>query len=365
MRAGLRVVVAVVAAAIGLALVVPVVLVAIPLWLVSGCVRMALLLQPKALPWRDLTQFDWEVGWQPRSNLDCSGKFVSGAFRLSTCAEGWRGQTTLEESQMVIFGDSYAFGFGIDERHYFASVVTGVRVKAIGMNGYNMVQALLWMRRMAPRLRGKLVVWWVFSGNDLYENLTPNYERWRMPFVREHDGSWEIVTGHVNREPWISTRRREYAHRLAEICSDTPLSRRAFSACEYLLSEGKECCAAAGADLAVMTLPAPTQVLPEKVDWMRSLVPQDPSFDPARPDRVVSEICHRIGLPFTALSGHLESSDFLRHDSHWNSRGHKKVADLLGGLYAVRRTGLLSRGVSELQPVGVVTERAEATRLGQ
>jgi hypothetical protein len=86
-------------------------------------------------------------------------------------------------------------------------VLASPRIKAIGANGYNMVQELLWMRRYAPQLAGKLVVWFVYHGNDLFDNLQPNVFQYRTPFVRErHDGrGWEVVTEHVRRSPWVAT----------------------------------------------------------------------------------------------------------------------------------------------------------------
>ena len=50
-----------------------------------------------------------------------------------------------------------------------------------------MVQTLLWMERLKDRLAGKLVVWLVFYGNDLMDNLHPNFDRYRTPFVRSRD----------------------------------------------------------------------------------------------------------------------------------------------------------------------------------
>jgi len=134
---------------------------------------------------------------------------------LTTDGEGWRGRTELRESDIVVFGDSFAFGYGVDDKKFFAGLNPDVRIKSIGVNGYNMVQSLFWMERLSVQLTGKLVVWFVYFGNDLYENLQPNLERYRMPFVRSFNGTgdWEIVTSHINATKWPFSSERRYHQR--------------------------------------------------------------------------------------------------------------------------------------------------------
>src|SRR4029079_11419126 len=101
-----------------------------------------------------------------------------------------------------------------------------------------MVQEYLWMRRLAPQLRGKMVVWFVYFGNDLYDNLCPDLRGYRKPFLRQTGvgDEWEIYSGHVRPEAWslVTKVRLEGGHhmaRLAELCCPTYLSRRAYAAC--------------------------------------------------------------------------------------------------------------------------------------
>jgi hypothetical protein len=140
---------------------------------------------------------------------------------------------------------------------FFSQPNGNIRIKAIGAPGYNMVQEILLMNALSSQLRGKLVVWFIYFGNDLYENLQPNFYRYRMPFVREINGTgdWEIVTSHVSPANWRSRFERDYYARLAEICSPTFLAQRVYSACEYLIGKGLEICNRADARLVVMTIP--------------------------------------------------------------------------------------------------------------
>ena len=240
------------------------------------------------------------------------------------------------DADIVVFGDSFAFGHGADDRDFFAEVSSHPVIKAIGSNGYNLVQSLLWMERLASQLEGKLVVWFVFYGNDLYENLRPNLDRYRMPFLRQVAGttSWEIVTSHVREEPWPFPTYRRYHERLAEICCPTYLSQRVFAAFRHLAERGREVCREVGADLAIIGIPDITQITADGVLRLEELAPTGQRLDVSLPDRRLRQICAQLGLPFVALRDHLGPEDHQHDDCHWNRRGHRKVAALIAQLHA-------------------------------
>ena len=76
------------------------------------------------------------------------------------------------------------------------------------------------MQRYAPQLQGKLVVWFIYFGNDLYDNLAPDMYGYRTPFVREANGAWEMVTHHISPDKWPLTstaNATDYYQKLAEL----------------------------------------------------------------------------------------------------------------------------------------------------
>lgn len=322
----------------GLILTLPFVLLALPFWFVRGVTRFATRLvrraQPDETAWGELIRYEPEVGWMPRANLDVHAR-AGGLFHLTTDEEGWRGKLPLDEADLVVMGDSFAFGQGADDGDLFTEFVPGARAKSVGANGYNLVQSHLWMQRLAPRLRGRTVAWLIYYDNDLLENLVPYQQHYRMPFVREteDEDGWEIVTSHVSPEPWPFRESRDYTTRLAEICSPTRLSRRAFGAAEFLLQKAREACGRAEARLVVVGIPSPELVRPRERERLASLLPNPRSFDARLPDRRLAEICESLGLPFVALAEHLGSADYLPDDCHWTPGGHRKVGALLGDLY--------------------------------
>jgi hypothetical protein len=273
-------------------------------------------------------------------------------FHVRTDADGWRGPgVTIEDADVVLFGDSFAFGHGADEDRFFANLRGGPKIKAIGANGYSMVQGLMWMRRYAPRLRGKTVVWLVYYGNDLYDNLQPNMGHYRIPFVRKRHGTdgWETVTEHVSADPWRFSTKTDYTRLLAEICSPSFLSERVFDACASLVGEAVDVCSAAGARLIVVGNPDVEMLDPEKMRRMKSKAKRPETCDPHLPDRRFAAICADLGIPFVALADWLGAEDHLPEDVHWSPIGHEKVHALIGRITAVGARSLApSLGQGEL-----------------
>jgi hypothetical protein len=58
-------------------------------------------------------------------------------------------------------------------------------------------------------------------------------------------------------------------------------------------------------------------------------------LDPDFPDEQIGEICRVLDIPFVASKKHLGVHDYRERDTHWNERGHHKMADLLSHLHQV------------------------------
>lgn len=339
MRVLVRTVLAAAGALVATVLSLPVLIAGAPLWAVALATRLlARRLEPRVTDWRALFVFDPDLGWRVKGGIvaHCLER-RDDVFRVETDADGWPGRETVAGSEVVVVGDSHAFGYGVDPERFFARLVPGVRVKAVGVPGYSMVQELLLMRRLAPDLRGKLVVWFVYPGNDLYDNLSPEMNGYRAPFVRrEPDGRWTIVTRHLSPEPWRAStgrRGRFYLPTLAAVHAPTALAERAYEAAAALLAEGREVCRRAGAQLVVMTIPSPLGLSPRGLARLAPHLPADTPPDPEFPDRTIGEACERLGLPFVALRTVLRREHYKPEDDHWTEEGHRVVAGVLADLH--------------------------------
>jgi hypothetical protein len=323
----------------GYLLAAPLLVAGLPFLIVGLLTRgIARIVEPEFVSWNALVEFDPTFGWKPRANVN-TYHISDDVFHTTTDGNGWRGKATIADSQLVVFGDSFVFGYGIDDRHFFADLSSTPRIKAIGACGYNMVQEFLWMQQLSPQLAGKLVVWSIYCGNDLYDNLTPDMCGYRTPFMRKVDGKdqWEVVTSHISPARWFTPtglRQTNYAGKLAELCGPGALSQRAYSACEFLIGKGRDLCDDVNARLVVLTIPDPALLTP---GGRRALLKRgrvDPArFDPDFPDRNIERICATLGVPFIASKRHVGIRCHNRYDCHWNTEGHRRIADILTTVY--------------------------------
>jgi hypothetical protein len=198
-----------------------------------------------------------------------------------------------------------------------------------------MVHGLLWLERLAPRLSGKTVVIFPFYGNDLYENLLPAMGRYRKPFVRRAAGSraWEVATDHVSPEPWPFPTSTDYHAPLAEICCEgSDLQLRVAGSCDYLIGRAREICDEVGAELVVVGVPDRIQLTERGQRRLQQLAPSGRTVDASLPDRMLADVCGRLGIRFVALTDHLGATDYLVQDIHWRTSGHRKVGRILADL---------------------------------
>ncbi len=333
-------------AVLGMLIVAPLLVLGLPLigmaWLTM---RIGSLLEPAFKTWPEVFEFDSLLGWRAKGNLDCHVLEERGeVFHVKTDRHGWPGARTIDESDVVVIGDSHAWGYGTDHRYTFSQCRSSIAIKAVGVPGYNLVQELLLMRQIAPQLKGKLVVWFVFVGNDLADNISPEADGYRVPFVRQAAGAgdWEIVTRHLSPAKWRVSEalkfRRHYAVLPALHC-ETSFAQRAYGACEYLIRAGSDICREVDATLVVMVVPAVVTLSRSRMEQLCKARAFKDSVDPDFPDRTIRAICDRVGVRFATLKDHLTADHYYDRDEHWTAEGHEVVARVLESQYATHRLG--------------------------
>ncbi len=137
-----------------------------------------------------LVAIDPELGWTLRKNV--SGVTSDEAWQadLATNALGFRdvnhGEKTAGVTRVVVLGDSFVFGSGVKQdepvtRRLAALLGPSFEVINLGVPGYGTDQALLTLRRWAPRLSPDIVLAGFFW-NDVMENASA--EMYGMPKPR-------------------------------------------------------------------------------------------------------------------------------------------------------------------------------------
>lgn len=342
----MRVFVTGIAASMAFLLTLPLLLLAAPFLLMSRSVHwFGKITEPAGGDPSSLTRFDPALGWRPSPNLD-THYLVKGAdvYPVVTDSDGWPGKLTLDESEIVIVGDSYAYGYCAHKGESFADQLPEIKVKALASPGYDMVQEVLLLQTYAPKLKGKLVLWWIYLENDLPENMRPECDGYRKPFVTEsrETGQWEIVTSHIRKEKWRHTIRSNNMETFSHLCAPTPIAERHYAACAHLIAQGAAICREHEIPLVIMTIPNVNQLSARGQQRLLSYGVAKEAFDPRYPDRRIGEICAKQGIPFVPLLGRLRDSDYQQFERfHWNRSGHAKTAAVIRELWGTWKSGKL------------------------
>lgn len=340
----LRAIITMLLMSLALILLIPMLFIIFPVWLfVFLCVALHKRWISSATSWEHIVKYDPHIGWKPRPNLNKVYYLdhVGDRGSIITDQEGWPCKYNIEDSDIVVFGDSFAFGYGSEIENTYFGMNKEIRIKPISAAGYNMVQELLLMKQYRNRLKDKLVIWFICLENDLSENLRfENSRYYTSPFVRINNTnhSWEMVTSHLQPDKWLYGEiKSNNTLRFATICTPSAYSDRVFSACEYLIQQGKEICDSVGAEMLIFTIPDKKQLSKDGIMQFTNRLPPDSEFDPDFPDAKIKEICNRLNISFLSGKSHLNIEDYKINDSHWNKKGNKKVSGLLVDFYKTRK----------------------------
>ena len=145
----------------------------------------------------------WYIRGEPLSTTDRFG-YRNGV--------GWPGDG---KSPIVLFvGDSFTFGSEVDDGHTAPSEVakllsreSDVRVLNAGVRSYNTLQAKRMLIECLQRFPQIEIAVYTFCGNDLEENMVPNFRApFKAPYMVEDPETWEFREVEVSDPavPWGS-----------------------------------------------------------------------------------------------------------------------------------------------------------------
>ena len=169
-------------------------------------------------------------------------------FRVVTDRDGWPGTRSLDDSAVVVIGDSFAFGYGVDAGKQLRGPEPGVdhqggRGARLQHGAERAVDGAV--RRAARRQAGGVV---------------------RLPGERSRRTTWRRRCGATARRssgcparaadgrsptsivgptPWQSTD-RDWKRILPHLCVPGPLADRAYAACDYLIGRASASCRRVG-----------------------------------------------------------------------------------------------------------------------
>ena len=135
--------------------------------------------RPANVTWTGQVQGDVVSGW----NLPPE---TTKRVTFTTDALGFRNRQSHEQADVVLLGDSYVEGWYVSDEETAAVVLEqrlGRPVSNLGVSGFGTLQELAVLRRYGLPLRPRLVAWFFFEGNDLYDDQ--EFEN-ALIYLREH-----------------------------------------------------------------------------------------------------------------------------------------------------------------------------------
>jgi hypothetical protein len=314
----------------------------------------------------------------------------SHPLTFTTDSRGFRNQKALDRADVVIIGDSYVEGHYVDDSETAAVALEqliGRSVANFGQSGYGTLQELEVLRQFGLPLRPRVVAWFFFEGNDLYDDQ--EFENMIL-YLDEHETFETAEKNKIAQDPdgesekkgnderdrgkrrswsdrWKAFRKASFTHhafrmlrRLSHtvvpngtpsfgwfqdeagrhhrlyfydyaLLEFTDYEQERFAITQQALLSARRDCAAQGARLVVFFVPMKFRVYGDYC----SFPPYSPCAEWAPwnlADRFAA-FCAAAGIDFVDLTHPMRAAAangrllYAPEDSHWNAAGHRFVAE--------------------------------------
>jgi lysophospholipase L1-like esterase len=326
---------------------------------------------------------DEELGWIPRPNVRGSHD-QAGSFRsqFSTNSRGLRGAEIEDRSwerhmRIVVLGDSFAWGYGVDDEDTFASVIErllpSMRVANLGVTAYGIRQETAYFERIgrgmkpeivllaltmnditdpARRLPGETVKAWrtrIGFGPSTGEEREARRPHGLKPWLADHSVLYRSLIGVVNTNrtlvslleslgvkgpragiDGLDTNLRPFLESYPDsVAEEVELTRRE-------LLELRDSVEYAGSRLLVAVVPA-MQSVDARARRNSIAYTQyfEDDFDLDKPYRWLGDFGESSGIAVLNTVGAFRNAHeggarpYLSNDSHFNAAGHRLFAELI------------------------------------
>jgi hypothetical protein len=258
-------------------------------------------------------QFDEELGWSYRPNVRARHQTAEFDVAIDIHSRGFRGPEWPKDSErprILVLGDSYAFGWGVEFEQSFSGLLQTAHpewdVRNAAVAGYGADQQLLVLRRLRESLRPAVVVC-NFCDNDLWESSADEaYGRIKPQFVLLR-GDLALRASHLD-SSWLFENSMLYAAVEKRMWQSRFAAGQRNRATEWQMVERLYCA------MRDELQGVPFVLVSEEPQWSafalreRGVVHVD-----------VREALGRAGVPTR-----------FDVDGHWNEAGHAAVAARLG-----------------------------------
>ncbi len=269
--------------------------------------------------------------------------------------------------RVLVVGDSYAFGFGVQQAEAFPARLEALlkaegkdaEVINAGVFGWGPDQEMIWLEREGLKLRPDVVVIAFYVGNDVLDSADKR-------FFELADGKLKRVKPLLSDEEmkalefksWLRRNVYVYAFLSEKVrtllaaaesgagepvderemfkATDSPDVARGWGVAEAAVAEMARASKAAGAEPLLMVIPSRLQYVREKCGPGEKCLPMDgEALDWGKPGRRLRAFAEARGLKLLDLLPVFEAREDrdalnLPLDGHWNAAGHGVAAEALG-----------------------------------
>ena len=195
------------------------------LLLAEGIIRIAFPSRTSVLKLHQLQEsergkfarYDPLLGWDGLENAADTFEWVDTRHSVLQHGFGYRGKEyaieRTDKQRALVLGDSFTWGFGVDNRDIFTSVMEqeldqGVEIVNMGVSGYGSDQEYLLWREKGRRWQPDDVLVMVSLFTDLWDNISQEKHGYPKPIYRRDErGDLQLSNVPVPRreDPWEGT----------------------------------------------------------------------------------------------------------------------------------------------------------------
>lgn len=281
--------------------------------------------------------------YQPNSTIPvCTREFMTFNKTDSLGYIG-TGRQVVEQNEILVFGDSFAYGYGVSSDKSFSSCLNAYNA---GLWGTTFPQHVLAFERTVPVIRPKIAIWVVYpphivSASPMGWNTRINFDTEKSPFLNSVSSAYNAtkISDLILRASGWGLNRSNYHTREWSLYDPLDSSLDDGYICfQKSVNRIVEISHLHGVEVFVLFVPSKTQL---SIDSNKATTPISywaSKISGSLPVSRLQEVLISQGIskdkhidlrPHFLAQGELWRSYYFAEDGHWNEAGHEFVGGVI------------------------------------
>lgn len=274
-----------------------------------------------------LFEFDSLLGWKVLPNLNLERKAGNLLWQVITDSTGNRGKSSFDNkkpTKVVIIGDSFAFGEGVDvEKRFDSQWGENYSTVNLGVMGYGTDQQLLAGKKYFSTLKKDDIVVVLSYWNDIYDLVSTSNGGREKPYYTL-DTEKKLSLHYINKNNVINKMRDESY--LLNVISKV-FAKQAINYSEETLFEGKDIYLALLRNHLPPLLNKGVKVIIVQVSFA-SFLPSK-VYTALKTDFQADTLLNKYTTQIEIGLDQIPKECYIIDNGHWNQKGHKIMGDTL------------------------------------